>query len=336
MKDPSILTFLKVNTLGGSGGNIGKHGIAGRFGLGGEGGKGGDKYGTGRIGRNGKQGKSGKNGKIVPNRANKPRKSGKPGAVSFCLYDGNGIAETSGTPFHIMIDKSQVSKLYPSLQLNQIICSRKSPLIYGQELHYGPVLPINVGGLSCPLFSLFGELSLMHDMNVPCNVIDRVPFPPIPAQTDTRNGTLPKCCEQSLILKVPNFSKSGYILSDTWPWPMNWSKTPRIDALFKVGFELDGIRILKDNFIEEGGHINGKDYDVIVELPIEIVHEALDNKDSFEVPNSLAINENSLMIKAFLRSNVLEIENIDLKNMRYAIHTVSTYFKPLLTSYPSG
>ena len=116
---------------------------------------------------------------------------------------------------------------------------------------------------------------------------------------------------------------------------MNWSKTPRIDALFKVGFELDGIRILKDNFSEEGGHINGIDYNVIVELPIEIVCDS-SNKDCFEVPNSLAINENPVSIKAFLRSNISEIKNIDFKNMKYAIHTVSTHVKPLLTSYPSG
>lgn len=304
-------------------------GAGGRGGLGGSthvpGGK------MGKVGRNGKNGKPGKN---TVKHLCKSGKKGKAGSVSFCVYDKNGMMiQSSGTPFRVMFERKNLSKVLPMLQISETSYSlNNEPLIFGQKLVFGPVLPINIGGLSCPQFFVTGVFVALNNQKVLFSSNAKVPFPSIPAQTDTKFGTLPDQAKQMLILDIPKLKESGFNLKDKdkWPWVNDWSGGPKIHGVFKIGFEMEDILIKADNIVHEGGHVNGKDYALTVDIPVELVH---DSSDSFVAPDSVAVGDGPIIIQAYVRNKYSFPVDGSVDN-HFILHTVTTDFDPALLPFP--
>lgn len=340
--DPSLLVLLEVNAAAGDGGKPGEHGKPGHGGTGGEGGKGGAKatwserqgngdnvyYKTcaGKEGREGKKGKNGKAGKNAPSRPSKAGRGGETGSVSFCLYDDSGLSESSGTPYRIVLTKNQLSKLRPVSRVEDVICNRQEDkFIYGQEILYGPALPENIGGLECPMFFINGTIHLNH--TTPHSNTIKLPYPPIPAGTDTRNGTLPSTAAQQIALRIPTLAESKYECTgvSAWPWPQSNGKTPEAQARFNVAFEVGGILMRQSEY--DGNNSCGKDYTVDVDIPIGFVSK---NEKVVTAPVSLSMSDTNDVDIGFTIMNKLSIPVEKMSAYRCGVHVTALKFRPTL------
>ena len=283
------------------------------------------------MGRNGKNGKPGKNTAKHPCKSGK---KGKPGSVLFCVYDKNEVMiQSSGTPFRVMFERKNLSKVLPMLQISGKVYSlNNEPLIFGQKLVFGPLLPINIGGLSCPPFFVTGKFEALNNQKVLFSSNAKVPFPSIPAQTETKFGTLPDEAKQMILLDIPKLKESGFNLKDKdkWPWVKDWSGSPKCQGVLKIGFEMEGILIKADDIVHEGGHVNGKDYALTVDIPVELVH---DNSDSFVAPDSVAVGDGSIIIQAYVR-NKYSFPVSDSVDASFILHTATSDFDPALLPFP--
>lgn len=252
--DPSVLALIEVDVSAGEGGAPGTHGKPGQGGNPGQGGPGGPA-GTitagpqgeqiasrsSKPGRKGKAGKKGKNGRPAPTKQSKGGIAGSPGSVSFCIYNETGMCESGGTPFRVLFNKKDIHKLYPMpVNFGVVAKAPDEIVIFGQQLQFGPVLPINVGSISAPTSEIMCFL-MIHGKNA-ASTLQSAPFPRIPAENKTRYGELPPNAAQSVILTVPKLSATGFALDqDVWPLPQEWSPSSRCDAKFRCLLKVNGI-----------------------------------------------------------------------------------------------
>jgi hypothetical protein len=340
--DPSVLVLLEVNAGAGEGGKPGEHGKAGGGGQGGDPGQGGakavwDEYTKagdttqyrqmhGKEGREGKRGKNGKPGKNAPSRPSKAGKGGETGAVSFCLYDESGLAESSGTPFRVVLTKKDLAKLRPYARVNDVVCNRNEDrFVYGQELMYGPVLPVNIGGLECPMFYIVGTVIVDH--TGPRSFPTKRPFPAIPAGTDTRNGTLPDTAAQQLILRLPTLKECGYECTGVkdWPWPQSNGKSPEAHARFNVAFEVNGLTMRQSEY--DGNNACGKDYTVDLDIPVGFVEK---NDKVIQAPVSISLSDPGEIDVSFTITNKMTVNLEKLSSYRCGINAAGFKFRPAL------
>jgi hypothetical protein len=243
------------------------------------------------------------------------------------------MIQSSGTPFRVMFERKNLSKVLPMLQISGKVYSlNNEPLIFGQKLVFGPLLPISIGGLSCHQFFVTGEFEALNNQKVLFSSNAKVPFPSISAQTETKFGTLSDEAKQTIFLDIPKLKESGFNLKDKdkWPWVNDWSGSPKIHGVFKIGFEMEGILIKADNIVHEGGHVNGKDYALTVDIPVELVH---DNSDSFVAPDSVAVGDGPIIIQAYVR-NKYSFPVSDSVDASFILHTATSDFDPALLPFP--
>jgi hypothetical protein len=277
--DPSVLALFEVDVSAGEGGAPGSHGRPGQGGTGGAGGLPG-RGGTysehrsqalvatkqAKPGHKGKPGKKGKNGRPPPSKQSKSGTSGSAGSVSFCVYSEAGMTESGGTPFRVLFNKKDLSKLAP-LAINFAVpsTSPQEVFVYGQQLVYGPVLPINVGSISAPRSELLGFL-VMHARHV-LSTLCSAPFPRIPAENKTRYGELPPSAAQTLSMSVPKLHETGFALeaADGWPLSSQWSAPTACQATFRTLLSVDGI--MQKYCAADGDNVSSKEYSITIDVP---------------------------------------------------------------------
>jgi hypothetical protein len=243
--------------------------------------------------------------------------------VSFCLYDETGLAESSGTPFRVVLTKKDLTKLRPFARVNDIVCNRNEDrFVYGQELMYGPALPVNIGGLECPMFFIVGSIYINHTGLTSFST--KIPSPP-PAGTDTRNGTLPETAAQQLVLRLPSLKMCGYVCAglSNWPWPQNKGQSPEIQARFNVSFEVNGLMMRQSEY--DGNNACGKDYTVDLDIPIGFVEK--DNK-VISAPISVSPSDPREAEVTFTITNKMTVNLEKLSNYRCAVNAAGYKFRP--------
>jgi len=338
--DPSVLALLEVNASGGEGGKGGEHGKEGKGGLGGRGGRGGNKASWseaqrngesvfykqfhGKEGREGKAGKNGKPGKKATTRPSKAGKAGECGGVSFCLYDNSGLSESGGTPYRVVFTKKELVKLHPISRVHDTVVTRtQDHFLYGEELLFGPALPENIGGMECPSFFMSGTLHVNHTK--PFVTSTKRVFPAIPAETDTRNGTLPAGAAQQLHLRLPTLAECDYECTgiNTWPWPQAAGKTPQTQARFVVAFEVDGIKLRQSEF--DGNCACGKDFTVDLDIPYAFVEK---NQKVIAAPISVSMSDVNPVDIGFAVVNKMSLPMEPAGRFKCAVHVAAPFFRP--------
>lgn len=330
---------MEFDVSGGDGGPAGSHGQPGVGGAGGnpgEGGQGGVYYeyradGTAvprraRNGHKGKAGKKGKNGKPAPSKGSKPGSDGNPGKISFCIYDEAGLKESGGTPFRVVLNRKDLPKLYPIAVNYGKDCPESDPFVFGQELRFGPVLPINIGSIASPATKMLGSITLQTS---PAAEHSYVKFPSIPGENKTRYGELSPSSAQTMSVKVPKLKDAGFVLHpNIWPWPKSWSPAPRATAKFNTIFNIDGI--LQKFSKVDGDHASTRQYDITVDVPLDIVQ--LENGKAIKVPESvMLVGNNSLMVTVSVRNKLKGVkssENIS----KLQLCAAGLKFKPSISS----
>lgn len=337
--DPSVLTLMEFDVSGGDGGAAGSHGQPGVGGAGGnpgEGGQGGVYYeyradGTAvprraRNGHKGKAGKKGKNGKPAPSKGSKPGIDGTPGKISFCIYDEAGLKESGGTPFRIVLNRKDLPKLFPIPVNYGKEGPESDPFIFGQELRFGPVLPINIGSISSPASKMLGSITLQTS---PAAEHSYVRFPSIPGENKTRYGELSPSSAQTMNVKVPKLKDAGFVLHpNIWPWPKSWSPAPRATAKFNTIFNIDGI--LQKFSKVDGDHASTRQYDITVDVPLDIVQ--LESGKAIKVPDSvMLVGNNSVTVTVSVRNKLKGIKSSDSMS-KIQLCAAGLKFKPSISS----
>lgn len=267
-----------------------------------------------RAGRPGKAGKRGKNGK---NPTNKPAKRGEgapTGKITFIVLDADGFKESAGTPFRICFPKDDLYKLVPypvnfakvkKPQSPAVKSPSKLPkagndspvlsppvvyhFVYGEKLVFGPVLPINCGGISAPPSLCICTLTLPQVITL----TQTLSFPEIPGETDVRDGILPPHYAQTLTMLLPNFKDllpTHHKPIEQLPWttsswlsatnpsssssteasPMVVSKSASGRAGFlTLSFMVDGFN--QRYHAEDKGNKCALNFDVHLDLPVMLV-----------------------------------------------------------------
>ena len=364
--DPAMLRLVEVNVSGGRGGTGGGHGLPGVGGLGGPGGMGGkggvyakpclkvDDRGkvyssqVDVVCADGKMGKYGKMGKAGKRRTGKPSRNGKDGeygTVSFCIYNEQGLCESGGTPYRLMFPRKQMRVLKP---LSLPFRASTPPIgshgnvnstlfLYGGKLRFGPVAPMNVGGLSCPTSQLCARLLFGADYS---SVISSklLTFPPIPAAQSTNYGELPVSQHQEIELMIPGMMDAcfGHKQIDPSVWPWQESTAPfnvRISAVFRIHMEMESIPF-SGNPDLDGDLVCTRDYEVTVDVPLELVSSPTVPLKNVEGPASIALGDTAPHTFSFGVRNKLPMDTITEEGNPHkcVLRVVASGFKPTVTS----
>jgi hypothetical protein len=295
--DPSVLMLIDIDVSGGKGGSSGPHGKSGEGGDGGEGGEGGNpgswmadvvKVGEKgmaitskekvleRPGRRGKRGKRGKTGKVQKAKPTKPGKDGEAGKVSFCIYGASGLKESAGTPYHLMLPKRLSRSLLPISFLNSnhtTDTSNTSLFLYGGILRYGPLSPVNIGGLTCPPSEMEGLLSVTVAGKTEIVTSSQVTFPSIPKSHFTSYGELKPEEAKFISITLPNLNSNCYQRSsptfdcNLWPWPATSFQLPPNKALFKIQLTVEDVPFT--GTYEDGEMVATKEFPILIDYPIK-------------------------------------------------------------------
>lgn len=355
---------MEVDSSGGDAGGGGIHGKPGGGGAPGAEGKAGQPAvwqvqvengfmrHQGRAGRAGKRGKPGKNGRPLQTKPAKKGKAGEDGVVSFCLYDETGMIESSGTPYRPVVLKREAAKLFPVPVLFGKRGTRRDEFFYGTQLYYGKVLPVNTGGLGCPQFFIAGTLICYHDDgNQSYTNTTKLPYPPIPPASATRNGTLPPTAAQEFKIKLPTLAESGFKLNSKFPWNEDWSSpSSKHKAKFVMTFEVEGFKLRPSD--HDSGHICGSTYDITLNIPVEPVKIQGTQWEgrAITLQPSIGLANNSLSLpttgnKGAMTMNVIQSSEVEFtfairnnmfqrfltsSSVTYTVHIVARRFSPEL------
>lgn len=337
--DPSVLALMEFDVDGGDPGAAGAHGHAGTGGApgpAGEPGAGGtfvDYNQNGipmnkkaRDGHRGKLGKKGKNGRPAPSKGSKPGAAGNSGKISFCIYDDTGLKESGGTPFRVVLNRKDLAKLNPVPLNFSAVSPQSDPFIFGQELQFGPVLPINIGSIASPPCKLLGSVVLQTN---PAAEHSFVKYPSIPGEYKTRYGELPASASQILKVKVPRLKHAGFNLnSESWPWVTVWSPIPRSVAKFNTIFNIDGI--LQKFSKMDGDHAGTRQFDITVDVPLEFI--PYDGNRGINVPASIMLSQGGDVNVAVKVRNKLSGSGVADDMAKIRIYAAGLRFKPLIVS----
>jgi len=282
---PQVLSIFEVDVSGGEAGDngadgdVGRGGAAGRAGLGGEGGSYSEELNEGKStrtvylkapsGKSGKEGKAGKNGKLQSRRLGKPPKAGKCGQVSFCIYDETGLKESGGTPCRVALDKNVLKSGLSPVSVVGMKSSKRDPVIFGEQVDLGPILPINIGSLWAPPSVFCGELHITSGL-VTFSSKAMIPFPTIPAEDKTRFGELLPSNTQTLSILVPRISAANLRLDNTtWPLPKEASMPIKVEAELSAQFFVGNY---PERSFSGEEHAVKVVYAVKIGMPIELVY----------------------------------------------------------------
>jgi hypothetical protein len=346
--DPSVLMLIDVDVSGGKGGTSGPHGLSGEGGDGGEGGEGGNpgywmadvvKVGPKgmaitskekvfeRSGRRGKRGKRGKSGKVQKAKPTRPGKDGEAGKVSFCLYNSGGLVESAGTPYHLMLPKRLAKTLVPVSYLDPTATatSNTSLFLYGGLLKYGPLSPVNIGGLTCPTSEMEGFLIVPGSGSGTGaggrDVVSttQVQFPPIPRSQLTSYGELPPGEAKSLEITVPDLTAECFATSRNrnsfdcaaWPWPSLAHQLPPVTGLFSVRLTVEDVPFTGS--YEAGEMISSKQFPVTIDYPLKLLPSPAPVPGTspntvttlFQAPAHICVGDTQQHDVAFLLANKL-------------------------------
>lgn len=346
--DPSVLAVMYIDVSEGEGGKAGVHGTSGTggtFGTGGGQGEAGSwsetvgggpngavsyvsKYG--RPGRAGKPGAKGKHGKPPTAKPSKNGTDGQSGTVSICLYDNTGLSETGGTPYRIVLNKNELAKLNPAPLIYGTLSKQfNDPFVYGQNLEYGPVLPVNIGSLYSPDSTMNG--TIYFNFASPRSTSTSVPFPKIPGEEGTKYGSLPSSAARKLNLKIPQLKQSGFFLDENfWPWP-TVLYTAVAQAKFVIDFAVDGISMRKS--VQDGDNMGVKEYPITVDIPFEIVTP--NTNVPIVCPSSMAINAGpqpapSTATISFTVRNKLKCAKLKSADCKFTLRVAAMRFWPIM------
>lgn len=339
VEDPLILSIIEVDVTGGKGGVNGADGQPGYGGSGGSGGFGGaaghwtetfTRYrGDGTTytetleysSNPGISGRSGKDGKTPPSSQGKSNSQGRiglHGKVSFCVTVESKIARSVGTPYRPAIKQSDVPTLIPKPKNFFCEGTQADPFVYGQELIFGPILPVNCGGLACPPSKIVFLTIVKEGRNTESKF-----YPVIPAPVDTRYGCIANEFQHSLTMNVPSLSMSKNILTYDmkWPWDFEYSRDLKIQGSFWYVLTVDDVSFAPT---EKDVDISSKELKISVDVPIEIKTRFYQKKDSLQAPQSLAIGENEIATVTFQLRNKLNIGTIPRGYGRFLLRFAST------------
>lgn len=340
--DPAILRLVEVNVSGGKGGLGGSHGVAGVGGLGGPGGlpgragsyarsvikvneKGKPYTATETVSeRNGKRGKAGKIGKKGKNKRLKPSRSGKDGEfgqVSFCIYGKEGLKESGGTPFRLMFPKRQIKNLLPlslPFGIPPVLPTEGKPTpttntsvyLYGGKLTFGPVSPINIGGLICPESELVGAMCFGPN-NAVVIASTQVTFPEIPAAQSTTYGELSVDKQKVLEVVLPHMEAPCFSYQPinplAFPWDMHAKPfSVTYDAVFRICMSVDEVEFV-GNAEVDGDLICAKEYPVSIGVPLEMYSSPFDSvlKRLTVLPSVVLGDSNHFTLSYAIRNKLL-------------------------------
>ena len=172
------------------------------------------------AGKNGKDGKDGKDAKATSVTKNKDKTDGDHGSICFNIYDETGLVASGGRPFRVVMNKSELKKQLqaPYCLISESVC-KDQPIIFGEYLCFGPVLPINIGPLAAPEPSLWGELSGTFVNGRSFSFTGLITFPTIPPEVSTKYGQLHSSESRTISIKIPRVSELGFALDKSgWPW----------------------------------------------------------------------------------------------------------------------
>lgn len=310
--DPVVFMAMEVNVQGGKGGEGGLPGKEGQRGEGGAGGQGGMactwqepmNNGTSVVyvaksskpGKSGRAGRKGKAGRKIKAARASSGSNGTYGRFSLCLYEGDVLIESAGMPYRLMIDQKLEKKLHPvSLLGGKDDKEAKSFYIFGNKISLGPILPINIGCLSCPPPSLKCSLFLFRPG---CPMVNAsaapVVFPPLPESRDTRYGELPQKEAKTVIIDVPSLSASGFLPDKLMmgpPWANKWSEAAKCTGKIIVQMCIEDIpfrRIETDKKFQCEKVFDNLCFDI----PIEITKQS-DNQ-ALLIPASIGMSDFSV------------------------------------------
>eukprot|EP01041_Mallomonas_annulata_P004229 gene4229-8414_t len=292
---------------------------------------------AGRGGRNGKEGKAGKVAKAI--KKGKTMKDGECGSVSFCLYDTDGMMQSAGTPYRIVLNKTDVDKLTPVSMIATKEC-KDEPLYFGETVVFGPILPLNIGSLYAPPSKLTGSLTIpilsstsasspsspskprhVHEYN-------EVTFPRIPGEEKTKYGLLAQSFAKQIQISIPRLSNTGFLLSNTsWPWAMEGSMPLSFKSTFHIQFEI-GKYVQRGS--DDGKHICQKP-------PVEIAMDAASGR-ACNAPMGIECASGTPYKISFVIRNKVKCAtgaSPDLSGYTYKLWVAGERFCPKLSFTPS-
>jgi hypothetical protein len=279
--DPMVLMLIDVNVSGGSGGAVGAAGTGGEPGHGGVGGgrsTAKQQWGliknvigatsafrsTGggyspvspaspgsptspmpvRLGKNGQRGKVGKAARNDPNTL--PGAVGAVGKLTLCVYSEMGLLESAGYPYHLSFSNMQVGRLKPRPWTYGEFVEGEETFWYGQEMHFGPFSPVNIGLLSSPDSTM--ELRIL--VNGQTEAREKVGFGSVPPSKGARMGELPRASERGLRVRIPEWSRFSQLglKPPSLPWPdcaspstVTWATFQAFWAVGAIPFKPDKV-----------------------------------------------------------------------------------------------
>jgi hypothetical protein len=207
-----------------------------------------------RPGKAGRDGKNGKMGKAAKGKAKRGDEAGHPGEVCFNVYDEHGLAESGGKPHRVVLSKLELKDQLrtPYSKIDSTL-SKTDPMIFGETLSYGPVLPINIGCVFAPSSILWGTLMTILPNGAPLVLKGLLQYPKIPAADRLHDGKLQQSYAQTMLVSIPRISQIGFELPNSgWPWNWAWSQPVLSPANFGVEFTI-GKYTVRDS-ITDGEH----------------------------------------------------------------------------------
>jgi hypothetical protein len=170
------------------------------------------------------------------------------GEVCFNVYDDVSKIESAGKPFRVVLKSDDLNNSLrsPVSIVGTSVC-KEDHIVFGESIKYGPILPINIGGLTAPKSVLVGKVEgafLFDNRDAVAFAIaceGEVSFPEIPAASETSYGKLPEGLEKTMTIAIPRISDLGFKFPGDvakWPWSINSSPTLRASGTFRVQFKI--------------------------------------------------------------------------------------------------
>jgi hypothetical protein len=349
--DLSLFAIMEVDVTGGVGG---KCGLDGRPGLGGKGGSPGSGGAAGhwteqirntdsqgnvyfttvsKSSRSGNPGRVGRDGKSAPTpqtKKNLEGRHGRHGRVSFCLIKNSLIVESAGTPYRPAITQQDLLQLVPKPK-NFDKNSMKSEALsfcYGQEVTFGPVLPVNVGYLTCPSSAVIFSVSVKDISSIETRSF--IPIPPATPATNSASassGTIPNSYQVSVTMRLPSVASCKTALSydKKWPWDYEQSRSISINGKFCYQLTVDDATFVTTT---QDKDLSSQDYNIALSFPVEIVHTSSgpSSTASLSAPRSYAIGENEIQIISFKLQNKLASVKIPKGYVQFLLRVASPQY----------
>jgi hypothetical protein len=193
----------------------------------------------------GKNGRHCRKGKVVQNNPGIHKgDDGAVGKVAFrvCVYGENGMAETAGFPFSLAFSDTGLRPRPAATQ--QAGCEPAPALahfVYGQGLLFGPVTPVNTGGLASPACTL--ECEVLVRERVVARNDEQVCFPSVARAKKAQVGRLPDWSQQEVRVALQRWGDLGLRAEAAAPpqWDVGWIPSAESQAMVRAYWAVGGV-----------------------------------------------------------------------------------------------